>query len=154
IVRGSQYFLKAQVCAGLTAIVVRVDKVDPEALKAIEALAGGAVGGQCGAHLGIVQWQRRKKDAVAVQQEISAVNPELAETEAHWPIHVQEFAGGVRKLGLGHADILRSGSVPEKFRHPGFGERDAAPGCISAPKGGGPELLDWFVGSGHPDAQG
>ncbi len=81
VVRGPQNLGKAQVRARIAAVVVGVDKVDADALETLEALAGGVVGGERRAHAGIIHRQGTKEDARAVEVEVPAVDPQLAEPE-------------------------------------------------------------------------
>ena len=81
--------------ARLASVVVRVNIIDPETLEAFEALAGGGVGGQRGADLRIVERDRRKKNARAVEVEVPAIDPEFAVTEPLRPAGVQHVNIGI-----------------------------------------------------------
>ncbi|MHC4286356.1 MAG: hypothetical protein ACYSWZ_25825, partial [Planctomycetota bacterium] len=84
-----QDLCKAQMCSRLAAVVVRIDEIDPEALKPLQTLPGCPVVRPGSSHLGIVQWNRGQKDAAAVQEEIPAVNPELTKTKTHGLADIQ-----------------------------------------------------------------
>ena len=126
VVRRPQDLREAQVRAGLAAVVVGVDEIDAEALEALQALAGGVIGGQRRSDLGVVQRQSAEKDAGAVEVEIPALDPELAKAEAHRPADIQHPAPGVQQRDLQLQLVLRRVNVPELLGHPFLRERDAA----------------------------
>ena len=93
VVGGPQDLGEAQVRARLAAVVVGVNHVDAEALEPLQALAARLVTGQRGADQGIVERDGGQEDARAVQVEVAAVDPELAEPESH-------VEGGIEHLAL------------------------------------------------------
>ena len=126
VVRRPQDLREAQVRARLAAVVVRVDEVDAEALEPQQALPRRLVVRQRGPDLGIVQRHGGEEDAGAVEVEVPAVDPELAEAEAHGMAGVQHLAPGVQQRELQVVHVLRRMEVPELLGLPLLGEGDAA----------------------------
>jgi hypothetical protein len=89
VVRRPQDLGETEVRPRLATVVVGVDEVDPEAFQPLEALAGGRIVGERGAHLRVVQRHHREMDPAAVQEEIPALDPELAEPEPDSPVGVE-----------------------------------------------------------------
>jgi len=112
IVRCPEDLLETQVGARLAAVVVGVDAVDPEALESFEALAGGPISGQGGADLGIVQGQGGEEKSGAVEIEVPALDPELAEAEPHRPGRVEYVVVGIEKRALEGEGVVWCVDVP------------------------------------------
>jgi hypothetical protein len=126
VVGRPQDFGEAQVRAGLAAVVVRVDEIDPEALEPLQALAGPRVCRPRGTDLGVVQRHGRQEDAAAVQEEVPPVDPELAEAEARRQGDVQDLSSGLLQR---QAQLIRVGGsvqVPESIGFPRGGKGHAA----------------------------
>ena len=95
VVGGPQDLREAQVRARLAAVVVRVDEVDAEALQPQQALLRRLVGRRRGADWALSSGTAERKMRRAVEVEVAAVDPELAEPEAHRQGRVQHLAAGV-----------------------------------------------------------
>src|SRR5215213_9220792 len=63
VVSSSQNFLEAKMCARFTAVVVSIDKIDPDALEPIETFSRTVVSRQRRADLRVVEWHSGKKNA-------------------------------------------------------------------------------------------
>ena len=125
VVSGFEDLRKAQVRAWLAAVVVRVDEVDADVLESPQAFPGDIVAGPQSADLGVVQRQRRKKDPRAVEVEIPSFDPEFAEAERSPVAHVERFAGGIQQRDGQLILVLGGVDVPQFFRLPFLGQRDA-----------------------------
>jgi hypothetical protein len=58
VIRRSQNLFEAQVGSRFTAVIVRVDEVDPETREPLHALTGAVISGPRGANLCVVQRHR------------------------------------------------------------------------------------------------
>src|SRR5207247_5939801 len=79
-----------------------------------------------GSELGVVQRHGREVDARAVQEEISAVDPELTESEAQRVVGIQYFVFPVHERDLDVEQVLRRMQIPELLGHPFLGNCDSA----------------------------
>src|SRR6266850_497895 len=91
--------------ARLAPVVMSIDKVDPEGFQTLHAFVSGLVGGERGAYLGIIEWNRREKNARAVEVEVPPINPKLSEAEAHRPAHIERFARGIEERDFQVVDV-------------------------------------------------
>src|SRR5439155_9463403 len=98
--------------ARLAVVIVRVNEVDPEGLQALQGLPGACVIRQPGPDLGIVQGDRGQEDATAVQEEVPAVDPELAKAEAHGEGGIQQLAPSFQQGKAQEARIFWRMEVP------------------------------------------
>src|SRR6266850_4076777 len=112
--------------ARLAPVVMSIDKVDPEGFQTLHAFVSGLVGGERGAYLGIIEWNRREKNARAVEVEVPPINPKLSEAEAHRPAHIERFARGIEERDFQVVDVGWRVNVPELVRHPLFGKSDVS----------------------------
>ncbi len=103
-----------------------VHEIDAEALQPFQALPSALVTGQGGADLGVVQRHGAQENAGAVQVEVTAADPELAESEALRQAGVEEPAVLVKQRNGRLVNVLRRVQVPKPFGHPVFGEGEAA----------------------------
>ena len=124
VVGGPQNLLEAEVRARLAAVVVRVDEVDADPLQPQQALLGPLVAGRRSAHLGIVQRQGREEDSGAVEVEVPAVDPQLAETETHRQGGVQHVVSVVGQRDGRLVGMLRRVEVPELLGLPALGQSE------------------------------
>src|SRR5262245_59221424 len=106
--------------AGLAPVVVGVDEVDAEALESPECFDRPLVARGAGADLGVVERDGRELDARAVEVEVAAVDPELAEAEPDGEAGVQRLAGRDERDGR-LAGVARRVDVPECLRLPRLG---------------------------------
>ena len=121
IVGGPQDLGEAQVRARLAAVVVRVNEVDAELLHPQHRLLRTLVRRGGGAHLCIVEGNRREIDPASIEIEIAAVDPEFAEAE---PLGIRCVDDPVARH-QGQAEpvlVLGSDDVPELLRVPLRGE--------------------------------
>ena len=81
VVRRAQDFGETQMRAWFATVIVRIDKVDAEALEAQQALLRRRVGRRRGPDLRVVEGHQGQVKPRAVEVEVAALNPEFAETE-------------------------------------------------------------------------
>src|SRR5262249_50325547 len=116
-------------------VVMGVDEIDPEALQTFHGFARALVGRRAGSDLGVVQRNSRKVDARAIEEEISSLDPELAEPEAHGITDIQHLSLPLDKRDLRRQHVLRRVDVPELLRLPFLHDGDAATFEVAALEG-------------------
>ena len=92
VVSRPQNLLKGPMRAGLTAVVMRVNEVDPEALVPLKSRPRGLVARHRRAALGVVERDGGQIQTRAVQVEVPALDPEFPESEADRQRRIHEFA--------------------------------------------------------------
>src|SRR5262249_36944494 len=125
-----EHFLEADVGARLTAVVVGVDEVDAEALEPPEGLDRALVVRGAGADLGVVERDGRELDAGAVQVEVAAVNPELAEPEPDGEVSVEDFVLRSEERDVCFEGVPRGVDVPEVPGLPPMSYADTTADCL------------------------
>lgn len=105
---------------------MRVHEVDADGFETLKRLARRRIGGGFSAYLTIIEWHHKAEETRAVQQEMTAFDPELAEAEAYRPKHVQHFPPGVQKRELQMVHVAGGVHIPQFGRLPGAREREAA----------------------------
>jgi len=126
VVGGPQDLGEAQMGAWLAPVVVGVDGVDAPALESLHALPRAVVAGPRGPDLGVVEGQRTQEDARAVEVEVAAVDPELAEAEPDRMARVERLARCVEEREGEVVLVLRGVDVPELLWPPRLSEGEAA----------------------------
>src|SRR3990170_6704491 len=125
VIRGPQNLAEVEMRTRRAAIVVRVDTIDAEALKAPHALLHLRIGRRSSS-TGVVQRYDVEENAAAIQIKIPAVNPELAEPEAHGKRGIQRFSSGRLQRQIYLIPILRGMDIPEFIGLPFLGNCDAS----------------------------
>src|SRR5262249_1696288 len=126
---------KADVRARLATVVMGVDEVDTEALQAFHGFARALVRRRAGADLGVVQRDGREVDARAIEEEIPAIDPELAEPEAHGIASIHHISVHLDKRDLCGQHVLWRVDVPEFLGFPFLGDGEAAALEVAALEG-------------------
>src|ERR1041384_433846 len=126
VIGGAQGFGKAEMGSGFAPVVVGIDKVDAESSETGAGFADCVIGGQGCADFGVVERNGGKKYPLAVEVEVTAFNPELAEAEALVPACIQGVSAMIEQRELGVADMVGCMDVPKLFWFPFLCEFETA----------------------------
>ncbi len=139
VIAGPQRLLETEVRTGSRAVVVGVDVVDADIPEPAEALADRPVVPGRGPEERVIDGKSGEIDATAVQVEVLAVNPELAESEVHGAEHVQRPILGIHQGELNVVHVLRGVQIPELVGMPIGGEGVASVDEVAASEHGAGE---------------